>query len=114
MFHIDTEGNDRWIIGEAKGYVGPPSQITGVEGGGLAPPWLPSSYAYVLVYQRRNKLNLASFSTVTKYPQVDEFGIYMMHYNAPAQHSAVVLGNLKEQHLNILSHLSYSLGSCSR
>ena len=33
------------LLGGAKGYVGPPSQIIG--GGGLAPPWPPSSYAYV-------------------------------------------------------------------
>ena len=32
------------LLGGAKGYVGPPSQIIG--GGGLAPPGPPSSYAY--------------------------------------------------------------------
>ena len=31
------------LLGGAKGYVGPPSQIIG---GGLAPPGPPSSYAY--------------------------------------------------------------------
>ena len=35
LFHIEIEGKGGWIIGEAKGYVGPPSQIMG---GGLAPP----------------------------------------------------------------------------
>ena len=32
-------GTDGWIIGGAKGYVGPPSQIIG--GGGPGPPWPP-------------------------------------------------------------------------
>ena len=45
LFHIEIEGKGGWIIGGAKGYVGPPSQIIG---GGLAPPGPPSSYAYVI------------------------------------------------------------------
>ena len=36
-------GTDGWIIGGAKGYVGPPSQIIG---GGLAPP-LPTPMLYI-------------------------------------------------------------------
>ena len=34
LFHIEIEGKGEWIIGGAKGYVGPPSQIIG----GPAPP----------------------------------------------------------------------------
>ena len=39
LFHIEIEGKCGWIIGGAKGYVGPPSQIIGG-------PGPPSSYAY--------------------------------------------------------------------
>ena len=35
LFHIDIEGKGGWIIGRAKGYVGPLSQIIG---GGPGPP----------------------------------------------------------------------------
>ena len=38
-------GTGGWIIGGAKGYVGPPLKLLG---GGLAPPGPPSSYAYDL------------------------------------------------------------------
>ena len=48
LFHIEIEGKCGWIIGGAKGYVGPPFQIIG---GGLAPPGPPSSYAYVTAYK---------------------------------------------------------------
>ena len=33
LFHIEIEGKGGWIIGGAKGYVGPPSQIIGGGGG---------------------------------------------------------------------------------
>ena len=43
LFHIEIEGKYGWIIGGAKGYVGPPPlKLLG----GLAPPGPPSSYAY--------------------------------------------------------------------
>ena len=41
LFHIVIEGKCGWIIGGAKGYVGPPLKLLG-GGGGLAPPWPPS------------------------------------------------------------------------
>ena len=45
LFHMEIEGKGGWIIGGAKGYVGPPLKLLG--GGGLPPPpWPPSSYAY--------------------------------------------------------------------
>ena len=44
LFHIEIEGKGGWIIGGAKGYVGPPLKLLGV----LAPPGPPSSYAYDL------------------------------------------------------------------
>ena len=37
LFHMEIEGKGGWIIGGAKGYVGPPSQIIG----GAWPPWPP-------------------------------------------------------------------------
>ena len=43
LFHIEIEEKCGWIIGGAKGYVGPPLKLLG----GLAPPpGPPSSYAY--------------------------------------------------------------------
>ena len=63
-FHIEIEGKGGWIIGGAKGYVGPPSQIIG--GGGPAPPPPappPSSYAYVLS-QRIKKRIRASYTAL--------------------------------------------------
>ena len=48
LFHIEIEGKDGWIIGGAKGYVGPPSRIIGGAWPPLAPPlptpmskWVP-------------------------------------------------------------------------
>ena len=38
LFHIEIEGKCGWIIGGAKGYVGPPSQIIGGAWPPLAPP----------------------------------------------------------------------------
>ena len=38
LFHIEIEGKGGWIIGGAKGYVGPPSQIIGGAWPPLAPP----------------------------------------------------------------------------
>ena len=37
LFHIDIEGKCGWIIGGAKGYVGPPLKLLG----GPGPPWPP-------------------------------------------------------------------------
>ena len=50
LFHIEIKGKCGWIIGGAKGYVGPPSQIIGGGGAGSpCPPHPPpSSYAYEL------------------------------------------------------------------
>ena len=45
LFHIEIEGKCGWIIGGAKVYVGPLSQIIG--GPDPLPPPPPSSYAYV-------------------------------------------------------------------
>ena len=42
LFHIEIEGKCGWIIGGAKGYVGPPLKLLG----GPGPPGPPSSYAY--------------------------------------------------------------------
>ena len=50
LFHIEIEGKGGWIIGGAKGYVGPPSQIIG-GGGGLA-------YAYGVNFQCRGVLQI--------------------------------------------------------
>ena len=40
LFHIEIEGKGGWIIGRAKGYVGPPLKLFGGGGGGggLPPP----------------------------------------------------------------------------
>ena len=46
MFHIEIEGKGGWIIGGAKGYVGPPPPLSNYWGG-PGPPGPPSSYAYV-------------------------------------------------------------------
>ena len=54
LFHIEIEGKGGWIIGGAKGYVGPPCQIIG----GAWPPLAPSSYAYVMGHRARDKHNL--------------------------------------------------------
>ena len=43
LFHIEIEGKCGWIIGGAKGYVGPPLKLLG---GGAALPGPTSSYAY--------------------------------------------------------------------
>ena len=44
LFHIEIEGKGGWIIGGAKGYVGPPLKLLGGGPGPPCPP--PSSYAY--------------------------------------------------------------------
>ena len=50
LFHIEIEGKCGWIIGGAKGYVGPPSQIIGGAWPPLAPP-LPTPMSLVKNYQ---------------------------------------------------------------
>ena len=42
---MEIEGKGGWIIGGARGYVGPPLKLLG---GGGWPPGPPSSYAYVV------------------------------------------------------------------
>ena len=38
LFHVEIKGKGGWIIGGAKGYVGPPLKLFG---GGPGPPWPP-------------------------------------------------------------------------
>ena len=55
MFHIEIEEKGGWIIGGAKGYVGPPSKIIGGAWPPLAPP-LPTPMKIVKEI-RSSKLN---------------------------------------------------------